>query len=186
MNLIPLTGDSTAALMGSGKISGFQRERERLINVHSAPNSSSDTPLFTHLHSQTHSQFTCAVRPHQLHFASQQCAAESHLFVSQAQGGENSLTPLFGAWEGHMTTKWWRLSAVGKPSIPDAERYRHTSMIWNPGQEIELCLSRGGECIVGDYIRLVVIWNLENWDGKERGRNGHLFVMHLCLITEEA
>lgn len=138
MNLIPLTGDSTAALMGSGKISGFQRERERLINVHSAPNSSSDTPLFTHLHSQTHSQFICAVRPHQLHFASQQCAAESHLFVSQAQGGENSLTPLFGAWEGHMTTKWWRLSAVGKPSIPDAERYRHTSMIWNPGQEIEL------------------------------------------------
>lgn len=184
MNLIPLTRDSTAALMGSRKISSFQRERDSLMSIQLQIHP--QTHLSTHLHSQTHSQFTCAVRPHQLNFASQQCAAESHLFVSQAQGRENSLTPLFGAWEGHMTTKWWRLSAVGEPSIPDAERYRHTSMIWNPGQEIELCLSRGGECIVDDYIRLVVIWNLENWDGREKGRNGHLFVMHLCLITEEA
>lgn len=80
--------------MGSGKISGSHR------HTHSC--------LFTHLHSQTHSQFTCAVRPISFIYPHSSVAAESTSFVSQ----ENSLTPLFGAREGHMTTKWWRLSAV--------------------------------------------------------------------------
>lgn len=139
--------------------------------------------LFTHLHIQTQSQFTCAVRPISFIYPHSSVSAESPSFVSQAQGGENSLTPLFGAREGHMTTKWWRLSAVDEPNIPDAERHRHTSMIWNPGQETELYLSRGGECTRGHSSRgrrkHVVIWNPKHWDGRERRRDGNLFVMHL-------
>lgn len=130
-----LADDSAAALMGSWKTS----------QTHSC--------FCTHLHSRTHSQFTCAVRLISFTYPHSSAAAESHSFVSPAQGGENSLTPLFGAWQGHMTTKWWRLSAVGELSIPDAERYRHTSMIWNPRQETELCLSRGGECTMSISIR---------------------------------
>lgn len=61
------------------------------------------------------------------------------------------------------------------------ERYSHTSMIWNAGQEKKLCLSCGGECIVGDYMLLFETLSVGmGWEGKgrERGRDGHLLVMH--------
>lgn len=156
--------------MGSGKISGSHR------HTYSC--------LFTHLHSQTHSQFTCAVRPVSLVYPHSSVAAESPSFVSLVQGGENSLTPLFGAREGHMTTKWWRFLAVREPSIPDAERDTGTHP-WSETQgrrqncASAVVVSALGVIHTGGWRKHVVIWNPKHLDGRERGRDGDLFVMHL-------
>lgn len=78
MSLIPLTCDSTAAVMGSVKNSLMSIHPQTHLSYSSAQSDS----LTMHLYRQSPSASCCLTAVN--------CCAESHSFVSQAQGGERT------------------------------------------------------------------------------------------------
>jgi len=86
-----------------------------------------------------------------------------------------------------MTTKWWRLSAVGEQSIPETERDTGTHPWSETQSRRENCASAVVVSALSVIISGILLFEtLSVGMGGERGRDGHLFVMHQCLVTEEA